>query len=217
MHVWSVLDGKGASNPVRDVSKFRVEEPVPRGRDPHAIDAALKLTQPSRMRACCRVLLWTGMRPSELQRAQPEDLDVAHKTIVVRTAKGGRVRVVPLTPQALTAWKEFDQQDGWQRVPQAAPMNRWLKAKTGIADLRVYDLRHSYGTALARRQTRLDVIGALMGHSTLELTRRYTLAAVTPDALTATMKLGTASRTASRGRRKQAGSGGTRRAATRKP
>lgn len=189
MHLYSVLDGKGASNPVRDVEKFRTDDPLPRGKDPHVLDAALRRAPRCRSRAACRVLLWTGMRPAELQRAQPDDLDLDHQTVIVRTAKGGRVRVLPLTPQAVAAWKEFDRADGWGHIPQAAPLNRWLKKITGL-EVRVYDLRHSYGTALARRQTRLDVIGALMGHSTLELTKRYTLAAVTDDAQTATSALG---------------------------
>ena len=206
MHVWSLLDGRGASNPVRTVPKFPAPHALPRGRDPHTIDAALKLTTLSRMRACCRVMLWTGMRPSELQRAQPGDVN--DKAAIVRTVKGGRVRVVPLTSQAVEAWKEFDAAECWQRVPQAAPMNRWLKKRTGLPDLRVYDLRHSYGTALARRQTRLDVIGALMGHSTLELTKRYTLAALTPDALTATDRLETDSGTDSGNDREASESGG---------
>lgn len=186
MHLWTILDGKDARNPVRAVKKFRVADPLPRGRDPHAIDAALLTAPRCRSRASCRVMLWTGMRPVELQRAQPEDVGAA--AVIVRTAKGGRTRLVPLTKQAVSAWKEFDNADGWQRVPQTAPLNRWLKKITGM-DLRVYDLRHSYGTALASRKTRLDVIGALMGHSTLDLTRRYTLAAVTPDALAATSQL----------------------------
>lgn len=192
MHLFSVLDGKGASNPVRDVPKFREPQPLPRGRDPHVLDALLRKAPRCRSRACCRVILWTGMRPVELDRAQPEDVNLEHRTAIIRTAKGGRVRVVPLTPQAVSAWKEFAALRCWQDVPQAAPLNRWLKDVTGIKDLRVYDLRHSYGTALARRETRLDVIGSLMGHSTLELTKRYTLAALTPDALEATAKLGRA-------------------------
>lgn len=189
MHLWSVLDGKGASNPVRDVPKFPAPHALPRGRDPHVIDRALKQAPRCRSRACCRVMLWTGMRPVELDRAKPDDVNLAQRTAIIRTAKGGRVRVVPLTDQAIQAWKEFDAAECWEHVPQAAPLNRWLKDRTGIPDLRVYDLRHSYGTALARRETRLDVIGSLMGHSTLELTKRYTLAAVTPDALAATVKL----------------------------
>lgn len=189
MHLWSVLDGKGARNPVRDVPKFRVSDPVPRGRDPHALDAALLEAPPCRSRAACRVILWTGARPCELDRASPDDWDHTAGTLILRTAKGGRTRVVPLTSQGTSALQEFDDADGWQHVPQAAPLGRWLKDAVGIPGLRVYDLRHSYGTALARRGTRLDVIAALMGHSTLELTRRYTLAAVTPDAETATKRL----------------------------
>lgn len=189
MHLWSMLDGKGASNPVRAVHKFRVADPLPRGRDPHQVDAKLTAAPLCRTRACCRVMLWTGMRPKELARAKPEDVDLQGRSAIVRTVKGGRTRVVPLTSQAIQAWREFEAAACWQHIPQAAPMNRLLKKWTGMPDLRVYDLRHSYGTALARRQTRLDVIGALMGHSTLELTKRYTLAAVTPDAATATKKL----------------------------
>jgi integrase len=188
MHLWSVLDGKGARNPVRDVRKFPVDDAVPRGRDPHALDTLLLTARPSRSRAFCRVLLWTGMRPVELSRAQPEDLNLAAGVCVIRTAKGGRIRNIPLTRQAVQAWHEFIDTNCWRWAPRSAPLNRWLKRITGLP-VRVYDLRHSYGTALARRQTRLDVIGGLMGHSTLELTKRYTLAALQPDAEVAIKKL----------------------------
>ena len=188
MHLWSKLDGKGASNPVRSVRKYRPADPLPRGRDPFVLDAALKRAVRCRSRAVCRVLLWTGMRPDELDRAERDDLDLAHKVVIARTGKGGKTRTIPLTPQAVSAWREFQAAAAWHDVPKAAPLNRWLKKATGL-DIRVYDLRHSYGTALARRQTRLDVIASLMGHSTMELTKRYTLAAVEPDALAATAKL----------------------------
>jgi integrase/recombinase XerC len=210
MHLFSVLDGKDARNPVRAVPKFQVTDPMPRGRDPHVIDAALLKAPICRTRACARVMLWTGMRPVELARAKPEDVDLERRIVIVRTAKGGRVRVVPLTDQGIDAWREFAAAGCWEepdnstptkkrnqprkhlqkRIPDMAPMGRLLKQWTGMPDLRIYDLRHSYGTALARAQTRLDVIGSLMGHSTLDLTRRYTLAAVTPDALEATKRLG---------------------------
>lgn len=208
MHLWTVLDGKGATNPVRDVEKFRAADPLPRGRDPHVLDAKLRQAPRCRSRACCRVLLWTGLRPVELAKVEPDDLDLTARTLIARTAKGGRARVIPLTDQAVAAWREFITDVGWPtlqptpRVPQAAPLNRWLKDTTGLS-IRVYDLRHSYGTALAKAGTRLDVIAALMGHSTLELTKRYTLAAVTPDALTATKSIGK--------RRKQSGSDSGRR------
>jgi integrase len=190
MHLWTTLDGKAAANPVRDVKKFRVDKPLPRGRDPHLIDAKLKAAPLCLTRACFRILLWTGMRPVELRRAKPEDVNLKGRTQIVRTAKGGPTRTIGLTPQAVEAWREFEAVDGWERgVPNKQTMCQLVKKWTGLSDLRAYDLRHSYGTALAVRQTRLDVIAALMGHSSLEMTKRYTLAAVTPDAARATLKL----------------------------
>jgi integrase len=188
MHLFTMLGGKGGRNPVRDVPKFPVPDPLPRGRDPHLIDGKLTPRQPSRMRAACRVMLWTGMRPEELSRCEEDDWDQGGKVLIIRTAKGGRTRVIPLTPQATEALGEWFVLKGKKGVPQAAPMNRWIKHVTGLP-IRVYDLRHSYGTALARRKARLDVIAALLGHSTLDLTRRYLLASVAPDALSATTQL----------------------------
>lgn len=216
MHLFTVLDGKDARNPVRAVPKFRPPDPLPRGRDPHAIDALLRKAPRCKARACERVMLWTGMRPVELERAQPEDIDLTRRTAIVRTGKGGRTRVVPLTPQGVEAWKEFAAAGCWEepdnspgqrtlkrghlkrqrshRIPMAGSLSQFLKKYTGMKDLRVYDLRHSYGTALARTRTRLDAIGALMGHSTLDLTRRYTLAAVEEEALAATARMARAPR-----------------------
>jgi integrase len=191
MHVWTVLDGKGARNPVRDVPKFRPPDPLPRGRDYGALRRALDLMADCKTKARLLVMFWTGMRPAEVMRAQPEDIAWKHRYIIVRTAKGGRTRTVPLTAGAVRAWRDFDKQDAWGRFT-LAPMNRMLKRGTAMADCKVYDLRHSYGTALARKRVRLDVIGALMGHSSLELTKRYTLAAVAPEAAEAAKRLAVA-------------------------
>lgn len=193
MHLFSVLDGKDARNPVRAVPKFRVPDPLPRGRDYALIREKLELMPVCKTRARLLVMLWTGMRPVEVMRAEPDDLDWAHKFIVVRTAKGGRTRTVPLTAAAKRAWREFDNLDAWGSFT-LAPMNRMLKVACKMADVTVYDMRHSYATALAKKRIRLDVIAALLGHSTMDLTKRYTLAAVTPEAAEATKRLASAGR-----------------------
>jgi integrase/recombinase XerC len=192
MHLFSILDGKDARNPVRAVPKFRVEDPLPRGRDYATLRQSLDAMQDSRTKARLLVMFWCGMRPVEVMRAQPDDIAWAERYIVVRTAKGGRTRNVPLTSEAVKAWRLFDRLEAWGDFT-VAPMGRMLKKATGL-DVKVYDLRHSYGTALARSGTRLDAIGALMGHSSLELTKRYTLAAVGPEALAATQRLGRSAR-----------------------
>lgn len=193
MHLYTVLDGKDARNPVRAVPKFRTDDPLPRGRNFAEIRQRLDAMPDSKTKARLLVMLWTGMRPVELRRAKPEDVDWKHRFVIVRTAKGGRTRTVGLTAKAITAWKLFDDLDAWGAFTMA-PMNRILKRACAMADVTVYDLRHSYGTALARQRVRLDVIAALMGHSSLELTKRYTLAAVSPEAAEATRRLARSAR-----------------------
>ena len=45
----------------------------------------------------CRVLAFTGLRPSELMRYRPEDWNQSTQTLVVYTGKGGRTRAIPLS------------------------------------------------------------------------------------------------------------------------
>jgi integrase len=188
MHLFSVLDGKDARNPVRAVPKFPVDDPLPRGRDYAVIRTRLDAMVDSKTKARLLVMLWTGMRPIEVMRAKPEDLHWKDRYVIVRTAKRGRTRTVGLTAKAVKAWRLFDALDAWGTFT-LPPMNRMVKKACKMADVSVYDMRHSYGTALARSRVRLDVIGALMGHSSLELTKRYTLAAVSPEAAEATRRL----------------------------
>ena len=192
MHLYSVLDGRDARNPVRAVPKFRVDDPLPRGRDYALLCEKLNAMKDTRTKARLLVMFWCGMRPAEIMRAQPDDVSWLYSYVVVRTAKGGRTRTVPLTDEGLEAWRLFDKLEAWGDFT-LAPMGRMLRKATGLA-IRPYDLRHSYGTALHRVGTRLDAIGALMGHSSLELTKRYTLAAVGPEALEATQRLSRSAR-----------------------
>ena len=45
--------------------------------------------------------------------------------------------------------------------------------RAGIEDFHFYDLRHDFATQVRRRGTGLDVIAALLGHSSLAMAQRY--------------------------------------------
>ncbi|MCR9272547.1 MULTISPECIES: tyrosine-type recombinase/integrase [Mameliella] len=49
----------------------------------------------------------------------------------------------------------------------------WLKEETGIADLRIHDLRHSFASLLISSGETLETIGKLLGHSQHQTTLRY--------------------------------------------
>jgi integrase len=64
------------------------------------------------------------------------------------------------------------------RVPtveeiQTAATVRKVTLPTGSLDLRIHDLRHTYASMLASKNTSLVVIGALLGHTQTQTTSRY--------------------------------------------
>jgi integrase len=50
---------------------------------------------------------------------------------------------------------------------------KWLKQETGLADLRIHDLRHSFASVLISSGETLETIGKLLGHSQHQTTLRY--------------------------------------------
>lgn len=182
--LYHALDGKGGSNPVREIPKFRPPAPLPRGIPYGLIKRALSKLPRCKTRARLTVMAYTGIRPGQLMRLTPDDWDRRQQALTVPgTAKGRGTKpyVVPLSSHAHKALQEFDRWDAWGRFT-SAPMARMWKAAAAKAKLPAwavpYDLRHSFGTAIYQATGDLHAARKLLGHSSLTMTERYTLAAV---------------------------------------
>lgn len=185
--LYHALDGKGGSNPVREIPKFRAPDPLPRGRSYQDIEKAFDRLPRCKTKARLQVLAYTGMRPGQLMALQPCDWD--HRDHVVTVPSSGKGRgtkpyTIPLMGRAREALTLFDTLDAWGRFTWA-PMNRmwqaaWRAAKLAEPAPVVYDLRHSFGTAIWRATGDIQAAKKLLGHSSIRMTERYTLAGV-PD------------------------------------
>lgn len=181
---YNCLEGKGGPNPVRDVPRFRATAPLPRGLSFALIAKALKRLPKCRTRARLKLMAYTGARPIQIARLTPKDWDDKHKTLILHaTDKGAGTKphCVPLSDAAQAAMREFEDTDAWGRFA-SAPMGRMWKAAAiavGLpADVRVYDLRHSFGTEVYRVTGDLRITKELLGHSSFAMTERYTMAAI---------------------------------------
>jgi integrase len=183
LHLWTVLDGKDAPNPVRAVPPFQEPPPAPRARDLDFLEAAIARLRNPQQRARARVLLWTGIRGvSELGKMRPEHVDLKASECHVPTGKGGkRFRFVPLNQQGRDAWATFIEAGAWGtydkdalRKSIARACRRELEAR-GLppAHVRTYDLRHSIATAYLRAGADIADVQDLLGHTTARMTRRY--------------------------------------------
>lgn len=182
--LFHALDGKGASNPVREIPKFRAPDPLPRGLAYDLIEKALKAMTRSKTRARLAVMAYTGMRHGQLMKLRPEHWDTKGHTLTIPgTSKGRGTKpyVIPLSPAAHQALTEFDALDAWG-VFTWAPMARMWQTAATAAKLPTgtvpYDLRHSFGTEIYRQTGDLKATKELLGHSSIRMTERYMLAAI---------------------------------------
>ena len=177
------------SNPCRFVVRYRegMRERYLTEDEYRRVGRALcDLEMESPMRACAaaalRLLMLTGCRKSEILTLRWDDVD--HKTgeIRLRDAKTG-ARMVALTPAALRVLMAI------RRVPRSPWVFRgsardthlaslskpWLRvrARAGIGDVRIHDLRHSYASRALALGESLTMIGRLLGHTDVGSTARY--------------------------------------------
>jgi integrase len=128
-----------------------------------------------------RVMVYTGLPPKLLMAVVPDDLDfVAGRLYVHGRQKGEGVeeRVLPLTPEALTAFKAFHAAAGYGRF-SVSSMGRSVKAafrRVGYTrHVRLYDLRHSYLTQVYRITRDTATVARLGMHAEgSPITARYT-------------------------------------------
>lgn len=193
MHVYSVLDGKSARNPVRDVPKYHEPEGPIRALSHSLIYRILAYMEPSKTRCRLRVMAWTGWPHTQIAKLKPEHLDLEHRQAFVtarRKGKGMHADWLPLLPPAVTALKAFDRWDCYGPFSPSAMRTSFLLALEKLnlhreafgrrpITARPYDLRHSFGVLVAALFRDDQVVQRLMLHANPIQTQRYIRAART--------------------------------------
>ena len=166
-YVWR--NGKHGANPVRGTVNPRPPQPEARGIDYELIERMLDAmptyrdSKPGAPRVLAlgtvraAVIAYTGLPPKTLQAITPADLDFKAGTVRVMPRKKGRgveARVLPLTPQGLSAFRAFHAAHAYGRFAVES-LNRAIKRAfkridVDPASVHLYDLRHSFLTELYR-------------------------------------------------------------------
>ncbi len=182
------------ANPMRNVK--RCQEPEGRVRflseDNDGIEGEL-----TRLLRACKVsgnaylypvvvlAVATGMRKGEIMALTWGDVDLRQGRILLTNTKNGERRVVPIGGKALTVLKEHAQvrridtpllfpsrNKPDKPIDLRKPFSVALK-EAGIEDFRFHDLRHSTASYLTMNGATAIEVAALLGHKTLQMTKRY--------------------------------------------
>jgi len=190
---WELVDEK---NPVVGLKMFREKK-----RERFATDADLACIGQWLMNAhkarnvhpsfplAVRLLALTGMRLGEVLTLEWPAVDIQNGTVQLADAKGGARTVALGAPaRALlaavrTRGRYVVSGDDASRHLQRSSFRtgwRYLRAGTGLADLRPHDLRHTAGTFAAQAGANAFLVRDLLGHKTLAMTGRYVERSVDP-------------------------------------
>ena len=132
--------------------------------------------------AAIRLLMLTGCRSDEILTLKWDDVDRTARVLRLRDSKTGP-RMAPLTRPVLKVLDGIERAEGNPWVLRGAKPDsrlaclswhwRRIKQETGLRDVRVHDLRHSYASRALALGEGLPVIGRLLGHVRVSTTAKY--------------------------------------------
>lgn len=150
-------------------------------------------------RALYTMATYTGLRQGELRGLRWQHVDLDRKVVHVlegmtrgqrSSPKGRRRRLVPLAPPVIVALETLRTASPWDKPEDAVfatpstgnPMARTdlmeryrkaLAAASVSVEFDFHDLRHTFGTTMARKGVPVGTIQAWMGHADLGTTQIY--------------------------------------------
>jgi site-specific recombinase XerD len=138
------------------------------------------------------LLLLTGARRNEITHAKWENVLWNEHKLFVPLSKSGKPRAIALNASAMALLQSFPRCDGNAYIfpspltgrPSPSLWFPWrrIRARAGLDDVRLHDLRHSFASFLVNEGVSLYVVQALLGHLNARTTQRY--AHLAPDTLT---------------------------------
>lgn len=128
-----------------------------------------------------RLLLLTGCRTGEWRKAIWSWVDLERGTLSLpdRASKTGQ-RVVSLAPEVVRLLDDLPRASvyvlpGERGGPMSGHQKAWreIRARAGLEDVRIHDLRHTFGSYAHRNGLGLKAVADLLGHKQLSTSERY--------------------------------------------
>ena len=171
--------------------RLRLPERLPKAIDPEDLQKFLSVIKDTRDRAMILILLRTGMRIGELLNTKVMDVHIKERKIEIYEGEKNRLgRVVYLSEDAVLALRKwlkerdtceeylfYSPSGGTDTMPYSTARLIFHKhiAKAGLVNkgYSLHALRHTFATELLNAGMRLECLQVLLGHRSIEETRRY--------------------------------------------
>jgi len=187
---WLIKTGQLQTNPAAEVKRVAVTDGLaPKWLERREQAALVHTVQEGgslRDAAMVGIMLHAGLRISEACALDREDIEISDRkgTVTVRQGKGNKVRVIPLNKtirKTLSDWLEANPEGPLWPNRYGQPITprgvfKILAEYAYRAQLEVtpHTLRHTFCKNLIDQGVPIDQVAMLAGHSSLDVTKRYT-------------------------------------------
>lgn len=189
--IWAEMHDRTPRSPMGKVAT--ISHPQHRIRDIFTTtEVALLEALPNPDGQLFAILFGTGLRKAEARKLIRGDIDLDRRRLMVREGKGGKSRIVVLTPSAAQAVADLDLLEGlrrdeylWHTFPGGGTYKsrRWPMGDTtfstwfarrleqaGVRYLSPHTTRHTYHELMRRAGLSLEERQVLMGHASIRTT-----------------------------------------------
>ncbi|MFN3748304.1 MAG: tyrosine-type recombinase/integrase [Sphingorhabdus sp.] len=132
--------------------------------------------------AAVRLLLFTGCRLNEILRLQWEYVDFENKMLRLPDSKTGAktvllgssaIEVLSAIPRDANNRFVIAGRNPGAHLTDLQPFWQRVRARAGLKDARIHDLRHTFASVAVSNGQTLPMIGRLLGHTQVQTTARY--------------------------------------------
>ncbi|MDD5460285.1 MAG: tyrosine recombinase XerC [Methylococcales bacterium] len=184
------------SNPAQYIKAPKQARKLPKTLDVDQVNGLLEAGTSSTLEirdlAMFELFYSSGLRLSELAALNIADVDLPDNSLIVRTGKGGKSRILPIGSKAATAignWlphrlKNIAASESalfvsirGTRLGQRSielRLKQWCKRKGITEHIHPHMLRHSFASHLLESSQDLRAVQELLGHSNISTTQIYT-------------------------------------------
>ncbi|MDP3322015.1 MAG: site-specific integrase [Hydrogenophaga sp.] len=181
---WDMLE----KNPASRIHMFEENNKIERYMDEAQLGNLLDVLKSDSRRSVCLIatfLLATGCRLNEALTALWTQVDQDKRVFRVSASnsKSKRMRPVPLNDTAIEVINQLDTKGIYAHLfinkrtkkPYVNIAKVWeqLRAKAGLPNLRIHDLRHQAASNLINSGSSLYIVQQILGHSDPSVTQRY--------------------------------------------
>ena len=184
------------NNPAQHIKAPKQARKLPKSLDVDQINGLLDALTTSSLEirdlAMFELFYSAGIRLTELSSLNLNDVDLADKTILIRSGKGNKSRILPIGNKAINAITLWLKHRANHLVPTESALftsnrgtrlgqrsielrlNIWCKKKGINEKIHPHMLRHSFDSHLLESSQDLRAVQELLGHSNISTTQIYT-------------------------------------------